>query len=88
VKNKMSKVVSLKIEEDLLERAKHIVREKNPLRYLSVDEIKYAAAAREALIFYIKENEGPSNTTKLNTTKLNTIKLNTTKLNTTKLDGD
>lgn len=49
--------VTLKIEEELLEKAKRIVAKNEPTRYPDVNEIKYAAAAREAIIFYINQKE-------------------------------
>lgn len=48
---------TIQIERDLLDKAKTIVKKKNPLRYTEGKKIKYASAVREVLISFIEENQ-------------------------------
>ena len=50
---KLSKEVSLKIDQDLLDEVKEITKNKFPLRKIEF----YSEAVREALIEFIKKNQ-------------------------------
>ena len=49
----MSKIVTLKIDQDLLDEIRELTQNKYPLRKIS----SYAEATREALIDFIKKNQ-------------------------------
>ena len=50
---KLSKEITLKIDQDLLDEVKEITQNKYPLRKIN----SYAEATREALIDFIKKNQ-------------------------------